>query len=99
MGTSFTPKLTHNVNENLSVYLKTGLQYVAYEQSGDSFYDDEIVWNGIGPVFGAGFQYSFDFGVRVRIDYNHSQLALDRSENSSFDMIFTTNKLILVFAL
>ncbi len=83
-GTSFSPKFTQRFNDNLALYLRVGLQYLAYEQTVISSYDREITWNEIAPFFGAGLQYSFPSGVRIRLDYKHATMDLDRSENSRY---------------
>ncbi len=109
LGTSFTPKVTYAVNNQFSVYLKAGAQYLAYEQQGavsdrayyyDYDYEYDETWNGIGPVFGFGAQYSPIGGLRLRLDYKYSKQTLDTSTTSIFnyrddEMNITYSRLLL----
>ncbi|NRB40866.1 MAG: porin family protein [Pseudomonadales bacterium] len=97
LGTSFTPKFTYHFNQNIGIYFKTGLQYIAYSQSIDAYYDDDITWNGIEPFIGAGLQYSFTSGVRARIDYKYSKLSLERSENATYGFKLFDEEIDLTF--
>lgn len=91
LGTSFTPKVTYAVNDKFNVYLKAGAQYLAYEQqiavsNRTYYYYNDETWNGIGPVFGFGAQYSPLGGLRFRLDYKYSKQTLDTSTTSIFDL-------------
>ncbi len=96
-GTSFSPKFTQRFNDNLALYLRAGLQYLAYEQTVISNYDREITWDEIAPFFGAGFQYSFPSGVRIRLDYKHATMDLDHEENSSLIFEYYEEEIDLTF--
>ncbi len=97
-GSSFTPKFTYIFNQNTAVYFKAGLQYIAYKQSVNSFYDYEITWNSIEPTIGTGVQYSFNSGVKARIDYKYAKLNLERSENSIYGFNLYDEEIDLTFS-
>ena len=86
-ASSFTPKFTLRFDQNWDMYFKTGLQYMAYEQSQASFYDTDVTWNGIDPFIGTGVQYSFPAGVRARLDYRYAKQQLEVSDREEFHFV------------
>lgn len=96
-GLSFAPKFSLHLVDNLEIYLLTGLQYIAYDQTVDSYYDDELTWNDISPFIGTGLQYNFNSGVTIRINYRQSRLTLDRSDGRIFGYNLYSDEIDLTY--
>lgn len=83
VGRSLSSKIFHHFNNNVNIYFKLGLQYIAYHQEVKSSYNlRPKVWSGTAPVFGAGVGYTFDSSVIARLDYKYSRLVLSKAEGT-----------------
>lgn len=84
IGTSVSPKFTLHFNDNTSVYLKLGAQYLSYEQDVDESLRSRTSWTGTDVFLGIGGQYSFDSGIRVRLDAKHARMELESDDYRGF---------------
>ncbi len=81
IGVSVAPKFRLHLNDNITVYAKTGLQYLAYDQptNGRYRYRNDETLNAANAYLGTGVQYSFASGMRVSLDYKYSEMTLERN--------------------
>lgn len=83
VGTSFTPIVKLPINDVFRLYFKAGIQLLSYEQVTDSNIEDNISWQGIDPVFGAGLEANITKNVSLRFDYKYANMTLERREETT----------------
>lgn len=98
VSTSLAAKFSYNYNFYTSMYLKSGLQYAAYNQEVKSPYNlRPTVWAGSAPVFGAGVEVVLDSGLTARLDYKYFSAILNKDEStSSYSAAFNGDELKII---
>jgi opacity protein-like surface antigen len=90
IGVTFTPKVTWEINNRLSVYAKAGLSSLAYyeEYRSDRRFDedDTDTWRGVGSTYGVGANLSLSANTWLRLSYDKHQARVDDADNKLSDI-------------